>query len=172
MTFQFTCSTCGELHEGVPTFGADAPYFYSELPEEEQASRGLLGTDDCIIDGKQFFVRGCIEISVHGEAQPFAWGAWVNVSEADFNLFEKAFHNAERSQVGPFAGYLANALPGYPDTLNLHVRAHLRNDGIRPYIEVAPSEHPLHQEQCRGMSPARLAQIYQLVMHPTAGAGG
>src|SRR3954466_4837378 len=100
MTFRFTCSTCGEMHEGVPTFGADAPYFYVELPEEEKATRGLLGTDDCIIDGNQYFIRGCIEVAIQGEPKPFAWGAWVNVSESDFNQFENAFHQKDRSQVG------------------------------------------------------------------------
>jgi len=165
MSFQFTCRSCGEVHEGIPTFGADAPYFYDELSDEERKTRALLGTDDCVIDEKQFFFRGCIEIPVLGESEPFVWGACVNVSESDFKQFEDAFHLKERSTLGPFAGYLANSLPCYPDTLNLHVRAHLRNDGIRPYLEIAPSDHPLHKEQCQGMSQERLTQIYEQVMH-------
>ena len=167
MAFQFTCSSCGEVHTGIPTFGANAPYFYEALPAKEQASRASLGTDDCIIDEKQFFVRGCAEIPVQNEAQPFVWGVWVNVSESDYERFAQAFHLKQRSHIGPFSGYLANALPCYPDTLNLHVLVHLRNDGVRPYIEITSSEHPLHKEQCAGMSQARLAQIYEQVMHPS-----
>jgi hypothetical protein len=140
--------------------------FFDALSIEEQATRASLGSDDCIIDEKQFFVRGCVEIRVHDEIQPFAWGVWVNLSESDYERFAQAFHVKQRSHIGPFAGYLANALPCYPDTLNLNILLHLRNDGVRPYVEVTPSAHPLHEEQCQGMSQARLAQIYEQVMHP------
>ena len=34
-TFSFTCATCGEVHEGVPSFGWDYPVQYLGVPEEE-----------------------------------------------------------------------------------------------------------------------------------------
>jgi len=135
------------------------------LSEEEQESRAAIGSDHCIIDEERFFVRGCIEIQVEGEEQPFAWGAWVDVSKSDFEVLEASFGQERRTHLGPFAGYLANALPGYPETLNLHVVVHQRDDGIRPFIEVRPCDHPLHREQCEGMSAKRLEEIYTLVMH-------
>jgi len=136
------------------------------LSAEERASRAAISSDHCIVDEERFFVRGCIEIQVEGEEQPFAWGAWVAVSSSDFEALEATFGQPKRSHVGPFAGHLANALPSYPDTLNLPVVVHQRDDGIRPFIKVQPCDHPLHNEQCDGMSAKRLEEIYTLLMHP------
>jgi len=68
----------------MPSFGADAPLSYYDIPKEERASRCDLGTDDCVIDEESFFVRGCIEIPVHGQEEPFSWGAWVSLSRPSF----------------------------------------------------------------------------------------
>jgi hypothetical protein len=80
VAFQFKCVTCGETHTGMPTFGADAPLSYFGIPNDERDHRCALGSDDCIIDDKWFFVRGCLEIPVRGEAEPFVWGVWVSLS--------------------------------------------------------------------------------------------
>ena len=40
------------------------------------APRCELSSDVCVVDGKYFFVRGCIEIPVHGADEPFVWGVW------------------------------------------------------------------------------------------------
>ena len=39
MGFEFRCQTCGEIHKGMPGFGADAPLSYYAIPEAERASR-------------------------------------------------------------------------------------------------------------------------------------
>ena len=166
MTFHFQCKCCDQVHEGVPTFGFDEPSIVHWIDPEEREKRVELGSDDCVVDGKRFLVRGCIEIPVNGEDDPFIWGAWVDVSQSDFERWSDAFGLEQRAHIGPFAGYLGNLLPCYPDTFNLHVVMHLRNNGIRPLIKISPSEHPLHVEQCRGMSQERLVEIYERVMHP------
>ena len=165
MSFRFTCKSCGQIHEGIPTFGADAPFLYQLLSPDEREERAVLGTDNCIIDHERFLIRGCLEIPVHGEQDPFVWGVWVDISEKDYEAFEAAFGKNHRSHIGPFAGYLGNLLPTYPDTLNLVVVAHLRDDGIRPFIELSPTEHQIFEEQRNGISHARLAEIYEHVMH-------
>lgn len=170
MTFKFRCKRCDEIHEGVPTFGFDSPAIAQWIPEGERGTRIELGSDDCVVDGERFLVRGCLEIPVEGEDDPFIWGVWVDISQRDFEAWERSFHLDERAHIGPFAGYLGSCLPGYPDTLNLHVVMRLRNHGTRPCIEVSPSEHPLHQEQCQGIDQDRLAEIYETVMHGSPGA--
>src|SRR5829696_4206764 len=60
--FRFKCLSCNEWHEGMPTFGADAPLYLYGIPEEERQQRCVLQSDTCVIDDKLFFVRGCIEI--------------------------------------------------------------------------------------------------------------
>jgi hypothetical protein len=66
--FTFKCASCDETHVGMPTFGADKPASYCAVPEDERQSRCYVDTDVCVIDDEAFFVRGCIEIPVHGYA--------------------------------------------------------------------------------------------------------
>ncbi|WP_231716674.1 DUF2199 domain-containing protein [Burkholderia ubonensis] len=91
---------------------------------------------------------------------------WLSLSEASFQEWGRTYHVAKRSNVGPFFGWLNTQLSIYPDTLNLKTMVHLRDNGIRPYIELEPTDHPLALEQRNGISPERLAQIYREVMHP------
>jgi hypothetical protein len=166
MSFSFLCKCCGETHHGIPTFGADAPASYYWMEEEERSKRVMLDTDTCIIDNERFLIRGCIEIPVAGETDPFIWGAWVDVSQKDFEEFKSTLGVKHRSHVGPFAGYLSSTYPTYAEsTFNLHVVAYLRDDGIRPLIKVTQSTHSLHREQCQGIDPARVIEIYEHVMH-------
>src|SRR6266542_4166429 len=61
-SFGYHCRTCGEYHDGIPSFGWDQPMEYWQVPEEERATRVDLCSDACVIDGKWFFVRGYIEL--------------------------------------------------------------------------------------------------------------
>jgi hypothetical protein len=168
MTFKFTCSTCGRPHEGIPTFGAEAPSRYYAVPKHEREARCSLGTDDCVIDERAFFVRGSIEIPVHGSPEPFAWGVWASLSKESFAKLVAVYDQKQRSHVGPFFGWLNASLRPYPETANLKTMVHLRNNGIRPAIEVEPTDHPLAVEQREGISADRLAEIYRIIVHGEA----
>lgn len=165
MEFQFKCVSCGEIHRGMPSFGAHAPLSYYEVPDEERAARCSLGTDDCVIDGQWFFVRGCLEIPVHGEKEPFSWGVWVSFSESNFKQWSEHFHTAKRSHIGPFFGWLNACIKPYPETMNLRTRVHLRDGHLRPYIELEPTDHPLAIEQREGITVARVAELYAQMVH-------
>lgn len=149
----------------MPSFGADSPLSYFEIPAEQRKGRASLGTDECVIDGKMFFIRGCIEIPVHGEDEPFSWGVWVSLSEKSFATWLEYYESNQRSHIGPFFGWLNAWLKPYPDTVNLKTMVHLRDNGIRPYIELEPTDHPLAVEQRNGISIERVAEIYSIMMH-------
>ena len=121
-----------------------------------------------MIDRTSFFVRGCasIEIPVHGADEPLIWGVWVSLSEMSFKTWLKVFEQEHRSHVGPFFGWLNAWLKPYPDTANLKSRVHLRNHGLRPIIELEPTDtdHPLALEQRNGISVHRVAEIYATMM--------
>jgi len=68
----------------MPSFGADKPLSYYQLPGEERESRCDCGSDGCVIDKKYFFVQGCLELSVIGAEESFVWGVWVSLSQANF----------------------------------------------------------------------------------------
>ena len=165
MTFRFRCASCGETHEGMPTFGSEAPLAYYAVPEEKRDQLCQLGTDACVIENDLFFVRGCVEIPVHGEAEPFIWGLWVLLSSQNFAEWLGAQSLAQRSHFGPYFGWLDSALTVYPVQMNLKTRVHLRDNGIRPYLELEPTSHPMAIEQREGISVDRVAEIYRAVVH-------
>ena len=168
MSFEFLCNRCGQVHKGMPGFGASAPLSYYAIPENQRSERCELRSDDCIIDEKWFFVRGCLEIPVLNEDEPVIWGVWVSLSEQNFREWVKVYDADERSHVGPFFGWLNAWLKPYPDTAGLKTRVHLRNQKVRPFIELEPTEHPLAVEQRNGISVERVAEIYAIMMHDGA----
>ena len=165
MTFQFTCTSCGEIHSGMPAFSAEAPLSYYALPEAERGVRCELGSDDCVIDGELFFVRGCIEVPVHGENEPFSWGVWVSLSRASYEKWCAVFSVEKRDHVGPFFGWLNASLKLYPTGESIKTRVHLRNNGIRPYLELEPTDFLLAVEQREGIPRERAAEIYEAMVH-------
>jgi hypothetical protein len=158
--FRFKCTSCGEWHEGMPAFGADAPLDYYSVPAEERDKRCVLDSNTCVINQQYFYVLGCLEIPVHGDAETFSWGVWVSLSKNSFDHFLACFDSPNRSHVGPFFGWLSTQLALYPSTLNLKTRVHLRDNGVPPYIELEPTDHPLAVEQRNGISVDRVAQIF------------
>lgn len=164
--FEFKCSCCGETHKGIPTFGWDFPLHLLDIPEVERESRVLLGSDDCIIDERWFYVRGCIEIPVIGHKDPFIWGAWVSLSEKNHTELMAYFGVKERAHIGPYFGWLSvDFRPYSASCLNLKTYVHIRNEGVRPYIELESTDHPLAIEQKNGITPDRVAEIYEIMVH-------
>jgi hypothetical protein len=139
-----------------------------ELPRDprERARRPVLPPVGRLRDRREgVLCPGCLDIPVHGEQEPFSWGVWVSLSETSFRRFSGSFHQAKRSHVGPFSGGWPPGWTGTPKVLNLKTRVHLRDDGIRPSIELEPTEHPLAIEQREGISVERLGEIYAMMMN-------
>lgn len=142
---------------------------YIVVPEDEVDERCILTPDTCVIDGEHFFVRGCIDIPLVGCDEPFTWGVWTSLSEENFLHFQELLNVPKRSDHGPFFGWLASYIWIYPDTMNLKTMVHLRDNGICPYVELEPTDHPLAVEQRGGITLERLAEIVEMVMHPRRG---
>ena len=127
------------------------------------ASDVYLTSDSCVIAGRFFFIRGCIDIPIIETDEQFTWGVWVSIKEENFFLWQDHYETTRRSHLGPFFGWLSTQLPVYPETLHLKTMAHLRDEGIRPYIEVEHSEHPLALEQHEGMTLDRALEIVHTI---------
>ena len=67
----FTCSCCGEVHDGLADLVFDAPYYYHTVPPEQRQERCLLTSDLCSIDNEDFFIRGCLDIPIIGRPERF-----------------------------------------------------------------------------------------------------
>ena len=162
----FHCRRCGAWHDELPlSYAADAPALWYQLAEEERAQRAVLTSDQCVIDGRYFFLRGCVELPGVDGAGPFVWGAWVSVSEPSFAHITERWTTPGREHDPPCFGWFNTELPGYPTTLSLKTMVHQRPVGERPWIDLEPTDHPLAVEQRSGITLARIREIAEVVLH-------
>lgn len=163
----FLCAGCGKWHAELPwEFGADAPAPYYAIPEEERAARCDLTSEVCVLDDRDFLVRACLEIPVLDGPRPFTWGVWVSLSEASFHRMAAIWETPGRESESPMFGWFCTSLPLYPETLLLKTMVRLRPVGLRPTIELEPTEHPLAVEQRNGITLARVREIASKLLHP------
>ena len=152
----FHCSVCGNLHEGLPHIGVDKPDLWWSVPEDERERRVKLTPDTCIID-EHFFIRGVIEIHVHDYPEAFGFGVWVSQKGENFNKYLENFDSAD---IGPFFGWLSTRINYYSvETQLLKTMAHFRGGGLRPYIELEPTDHSLAIDQRDGITLDKALEI-------------
>lgn len=97
------------------------PVSWQALPSDEREKRSELSSDQCVIDGQCFFLRGLIEIPVLDSSENFYWDVWVSVSAANFSRSSDLWRKAGRESEPAFFGWLNTLIPIYPRTGNLYV---------------------------------------------------
>jgi hypothetical protein len=165
MNYTWTCSCCGKQYNELPlavAMTAPDPWFY--LSDDEREARGYCDNDLCEIDEQDFFIRGCLDIPIIGQDVVFSWGVWVSVSKKSFDRIIALWDTETRSEEGPFFGWLCNNISIYPETYALKTDVHLRDNGLRPFIELQSSDHPLAVEQHNGISLKRVEEIVAAFM--------
>jgi len=166
----FICGTCGKFHTELPMdFAAESPYPYLTIPIEKRKARCYLTSDVCVIDEKEFFVRGCLEIPVVDGPRPFVWGVWTSVSEKSFKRIIDLWDYDGSEQEPPYFGWLCTRIPIYPDTSSLKAHLHIRPLNQRPVIELEPTDHPLVLEQRNGITMVRVREIAAALLHRREG---
>jgi hypothetical protein len=144
----FQCSCCGERLSGPPlAWHFSAPNAWLALPH--------------------FFISGLVEIPILDDGV-FAWGIWVSLSRASFERSCELWQDPKRVSEPTYFGWFCNSLPGYPETLHLKTAVHSREVGVRPYIELEATDHPLAVEQGNGITMARVRQIAEQMHHYAA----
>jgi hypothetical protein len=162
----YRCRRCGEEHDDLPLhYGFEAPAYWYGVPEAERARRCLLSSDQCIIDDEHFFVIGNLELPVGGAEERFSWDVWVSLSARNFARACELWQRPGRESEPPYFGWLSTDIPGYPRTLNLKTMVHTRPVGVRPRIELEPTDHPLAVEQREGITWERVREIAEVVLH-------
>jgi hypothetical protein len=165
-TIRYQCATCGEMHEGIPDIGFDAPLYYHQIPEDERDSTAKLSDDFCSINDEDFFVRTCLRIPIRGHEEDFMWGVWVSLSRENFDRYRKIFNDEPPEGEGPYFGWFSNRIEGYPETLNLKTRVHLQRGGARPLLELEPIDHPLAVHHREGIELEELLRLIDDRLHP------
>ena len=162
------CSRCGEEHTGLPLDWAyDKPAYW----DGPQADGDRLDDDICVWtddDGDRcYFVRGILPIPVHETGEVFNYGIWSSLSERSYQRTLERWDDEDREAEPPYFGYLSNNLPGYPDTLNLHLAVITRSVELRPSFVLLPrgEGHPLIDEQWQGITRERVQELAELNMH-------
>jgi hypothetical protein len=165
MDHVWTCRCCGKQFNSLPLdYAPLAPDPWLAIPEAEREKRARLNSDVCIIDGEEFYLRGCLEIPILSSSELFIWGVWVSLSRASFERVNELWNVDVNDNEPPFFGWLCNNLPVYPQTLGLKTNVHLRNNRRRPFVEVEPTDHLLAQEQRAGISFQRVEEIATVLL--------
>ncbi|MUL80707.1 MULTISPECIES: DUF2199 domain-containing protein [unclassified Mycolicibacterium] len=162
----FGCSLCGQEHDALPfTYGTIAPaYWHDGL---ERGVGNVLTGEQCVIADEHFFIRARLILPVSDSENDFEWGVWVSLSQPNFTRAAQLWTSPERVQEPPYFGWLSTELPKYePTTLNLKAKVHSQPVGVRPTVELEPTDHPLSSEQRTGITLARVQAIAELVLHP------
>ena len=167
----WTCHGCGKKHEEPPlSYGVPLPDALLDIPQS-QWKRRLKVVDDevCILDKKHFYIRGNIEIPLKGRREVFGYTVWASLSKTNFERAIVRWGDRGRTKEPPYFSWVSNNLPGYPPTLNLAARIHTREPGVRPFIELEPTDHPLAVEQKMGIDMRRVREIAESNLHPDLG---
>ncbi|MGW1736218.1 DUF2199 domain-containing protein [Streptomyces sp. NPDC001999] len=136
-------------------------------PSFESDPDSMLSSDQCVIKGQHFFIRGLIEIPVIGSQDAFSWGVWVSLSRDNFTRALEVWNTEGREAEKPYFGWLSTELALYSEgTTNLRTNAHTRPVGKRPFIELEPTDHPLAVEQRTRITQDRVREIAMAVLHP------
>lgn len=148
---KLTCPVCGKQHDELPAFTFEGPTFWKQADAEER-KHFEIGPDLCRYKDEHYLIRGTLEIPVHEDPdEPLAFGVWAVVSKDNWWKYRTTFMDFNATAMGFFYGWLANALPGYEDTVNLKVEIRPRGQGIRPLFILEPTEHKLAQDQLAGV---------------------
>lgn len=162
----WTCGTCGEEHIGIPdSYGYEAPWTWYIIPDDQRTSRSTLSQDYCIIDDTDFFVRGCVLIPIIGRETSLIWGVWVSLSKANFDRERSLAEDPRRTEEPAYFGWLSSRIEIYPDTAALKTNVHSQLVGLRPVIELEPTDYPLAVEHRTEITEERVIEIAERVEH-------
>lgn len=163
--FSFTCTCCGEVHEGSPSFGFSAPDHWLGQPGEVRA-RGKLGDDLCYYedeDGCHYFARVVLEVPIHEVAEPFMWGVWVSLSRDSYEHYVESWDDPDPER--GYFGWLCNQLPFYEPTHALAVDVLPQPEGKRPLLSLHETDHELYHDFMQGITVEKAQHIAELAMH-------
>jgi hypothetical protein len=158
---QFSCISCGGYHQGLPrAFSVPEPLSWHD-PAREATS--TLGPEQCRLDlpsGSHYYLRADLELPVHGEGEePVVLTVWVSLSVESMRDVIRRSDDEERATGDSYFGYFSNELPTHPGSYLIKCRVHMQKPGLRPLLQLEPTEHPLSLDQRRGITAHRAAEI-------------
>jgi hypothetical protein len=161
----FRCGYCGDWHEGLPKYWDFEAPVYWDYADKSFKDGSELKDDFCVIKGEYFFIKGNIEIPILDDKSTFALSVWSSLRKDIFQRAIDLWNEPKRVEDPPYFGWLSSEVPGYQNTINLKTHVHTRAVGVKPFIELEETDHPLALEQKAGISLARVAEIAAVMLH-------
>lgn len=161
----YQCRRCGQWHDELPfAYHAEAPAYWRD--SDDANPRSELGDEQCVINDEHFFIRGLIRLPVLDASDEFEWGVWVSLSPENFERASELWVTEGRESEPPYFGWLSTELHLYePSTLSLETQVHTQAVGLRPLVELEPTDHPLAVEQREGITLARVQEFAERLLH-------
>ena len=167
----FRCTVCGEHHDVLPlSYSVKAPMAASRIPIEELEQRIVISPDQCVIDGRDFYLRGRIAIPIVDPIvevnEPFIWGVWAEVSPVNFMRTIDLWMTPGRELEPACPGWLDSEIPLYGNTINVEAAVQTQIVGRRPHFTITDPDHALAFEQRDGLTLDEVAEIAASMFHP------
>ena len=99
-----------------------------------------------------------LPLPVREREDPYRIGIWVEVERTAFDRVHELWDDPAQDKEPPFQAKLANDIPSFPVSCGLPVRLQLTSPKTRPDVFVPEGEHPLHREQCLGITAHRASE--------------
>jgi hypothetical protein len=153
---RWTCSRCGQEHEGLPLDWAfDRPTYW----DGPRSADDWLSDDLCVWTDDagelNYFIRGVLYVPIVDAEEMLGYGVWSSLSQASFARVYDLWDSPDRVHEPPYFGWLSNSLPGYPETRSLPLDVVTAGLEKRPSLVLHDGDHPLVEEQRRGITMQR-----------------
>jgi hypothetical protein len=161
----YKCDICGKTHNGLPMdMSHKNPADYFEVPPSEREKRIQKTDDVCVIDDKEFYIRGILPLPVIDSTDEFRWGVWARVEEQDFKTYLKYWDGNIPENLLPLSGHLSGGMKDYPESDMLPVEIHLQSGNQRPVFRVLSDKTQLGFDQQKGISMAKVHSFVELLL--------
>lgn len=168
--WEWTCACCGARKRGIPDLAFEGPLAWHARDADPNVT--IIGkTDDfCVAEiagDRHFWIRCVLPLPLaFAPGEFFGFGVWSTLSRENARRYRESFDDTDQGRLGGMFGYLGNALPGYPDTGNLHLTVVPRDGRQRPLAWVLDrhADHPLWRDQRDGIGEERLAAVLSRVV--------
>ena len=161
------CPQCDTQHELLEpafrrpddVFGLRRDERVSLVDEDDDMCRMRVSPDSEVPAAYRYFLRTVLPVRIREHDDFTQWGIWVETSEADIYRVRELWSDPRQGLEPPFQAKLANAVPGYPSTLNLPVFVQLADPITRAaaYFS-AELDHPFAEECRAGVTVSRVVE--------------
>jgi hypothetical protein len=151
------CEQCGKEHpRNALELIYKRPDDIHEMPVEQREQDVKETDDQCRTRDGRYFIRGVIPLNVEGREQPYRIGAWAEVDKQTYVRVSELWDDPDQAREPPLPARLANNIFSQRPTLNMPVNLQLTGATSRPDILIPECAHPLHREQCLGITEHRV----------------